>query len=348
MREHKTYLDLIRLAAAYCVVLMHTAASGLRYEVCMRPGWLGLAAVSSFTFCAVPLFFMMSGYLMLKSEVDPVVMLQKRIPRLLIPLLFWSAMHIAWSAFTQNTWSLRFFWGGITQALQKPANISFWFMYTLMGMYLIAPILVQIVRNEDRRLHFYVIGLIFVLKLLTLIRILFPALYSTYLAFEVMDGINFFGGHLCSFILGWYLGKAEKKISSPAIGAAALISYGIILAGTIARSVSSGTYVQDFQSQSSFFEIFFAACLFMLAKNLKFTRNEKAESVLKRLAPYSFCVYLSHNLFLRIYTYYCESTPLSFSGIAILASVVFTIGIILGELLSHIPYLRYLTLGKSK
>ena len=348
MREHKTYFDLIRLAAAYCVVLMHTATDGLRYDICMRPGWLGLAAASSFTFCAVPLFFMMSGYLMFESEADPVVMLKKRIPGLLIPLMFWSSMHIVWSAFAQNTWSLRFFWDGITQALQKPADISFWFIYTLIGMYLIAPLLVRIIRSKDRTLHLYIIGLIFVLQFLTLIRTLFPAFYCTYLAFDVMDGINFFSGHLCSFILGWYLGKTEKKISSLAIGAAALISYGIILAGTIARSVSSGTYVADFQSQNAFLEIFLAACLFMLAKNLKFTTNEKVVSVLKRLAPYSFCVYLSHNLLLRIYVYYHRVMPLSVSGIVILSAVVFVIGIILGELLSHIPYLRYLAFGKSK
>ena len=69
---------------------------------------------------------------------------------------------------------------------------------------------------------------------------------------------------------------------------------------------------------------------------------------MEKLAPHSFCVYLSHALILRIYSFNHGSMPLSFTAIVILATAVYIIGILLGQLLSCIPLLRYLSLGIGK
>lgn len=346
-KEHKSYFDLLRLAAAYGVVLMHTAYNGLNFDVSLRTGWVGLAAMSSLTFCAVPLFFMISGYLMLDGRADVGALLKRRIPHILVPLLFWSLLHIFWNAHTGNSWSLYFIGQGLTDALQKPVNVSFWFLYTLIGMYLISPFLMLALNRCDKKQHLLILGLIAVLKLWTLARILAPGIYASYLAFDVLSGLDFFGGHLCSFILGWYLGKTEKKIRSAALLPIAVLLYAAIVCGTLSRSVASGAYIADFQSQSSFFEVLLAACIFLLAKNLRFRSGGRLAAVLERLAPHSFCVYLSHALLLRIYGFH-HSMPLSFSGIVILATVVYLIGIILGQLLSFVPGLRYASLGIQK
>ena len=348
MKEHKSYFDLLRLGAAYCVVLMHTAYNGLNFDVSLRTGWVGLAAISSFTFCAVPLFFMISGSLMLDGRADVDSLLKKRVPHVLVPLLFWSLMHIFWSAHTGGNWSLSFIWQEMTEALQKPVNVSFWFLYTLIGLYLISPFLMMALERCDKKQHMLILGLVVVLKLRTLARILWPGFYVSYLAFDVLDSLDFFGGHLCCYILGWYLGKTEKKLPGGVLLLAAALTFAAILYGTVSRSLPSGAYIQDFQSQSSFFEILLAACLFLLAKNTAFNPGGRLAAVLEKLAPYSFCVYLSHALILRIYSFNHGSMPLSFTAIVILATAVYIIGILLGQLLSCIPLLRYLSLGICK
>ena len=348
MKEHKSYLDLLRLGAAFCVVLMHTAADGLRYEVGPRPGWLGLAGISSFTFCAVPLFFMMSGYLMLDGDADPGTMLKKRIPRLLIPLLCWSLAHVLLDACVQGSWSVSFFLRAIVGMLQKPANISFWFLYSLIGMYLITPFLSLILNNANDRQRHYLLLLLLLLKLPSLIRSLSPALYAAYFNFDLVAGLSFFDGHLCSFLLGWYIGKAEKRVPGAVLAAAALVCYGVILFGTVRRSLAQGAYIQDFQYQNAFLETGLAAALFALAKRLRLRPEGKAAALLARLAPHSFCVYLSHALLLRVYGSLFDAMPLSMPGIVGLAAAVYGIGIGLGALLCRIPVLRYVALGKRQ
>ena len=346
-KEHKYYFDLLRLGAAYGVVLMHTAYNGLNFDVSLRTGWVGLAAMSSLTFCAVPLFFMISGYLMLDGRADVASLLKRRIPHILVPLLFWSLLHIFWNAHIGNSWSLYFIRQGMTDALQKPVNVTLWFLYTLIGMYLISPFLMLALDRCDKKQHLLLLGLIAVLKLWTLARILAPGLYAAYLDSDVLAGLDFFGGHLCSFILGWYLGKSEKKIPSVALLLIALLVFAAIVCGTVSRSVASGAYIAAFQSQSSFFEVLLAACIFLLAKNLRFRPEGRLAAVLKGLSTHSFCVYLSHALLLRIYSFH-HSMPLSFTGIFILATAVYLIGIVLGQLLSFVPGLRYVALGIHK
>ena len=348
MKEHKSYFDLLRLAAAFGVVLMHTAADGLRYEVGLRPGWLGLAAISSFTFCAVPLFFMMSGYLMLESGADPGTVLKKRIPRLLIPLLCWSLAHILLDAWTTGAWSVGFFVQAFLRALQKPENISFWFLYSLIGMYLIAPFLALMLQHADSRQRSCLLALLLLLKLPTLIRSFSPALYDAYFSFDVVAGLSFFDGHLCSFLLGWYLGRAEKRLPAAVLLLAAAVCYGIILWGTVARSLAQGCYVTDFQTQNAFLETGLAAALFLLAKRLPLRPEGRLAAILRRLASHSFCVYLSHALLLRTYYALFDAMPLSLPGIVGLAAAVFAIGSVLGEVLSRIPVLCYAALGKRR
>ncbi len=348
MKEHKVYFDLLRLVAAFCVVLMHTAYSGLNFDVTLRAGWVGLAAMSSFTFCAVPLFFMMSGCLILDGRADVGTILKKRVPRLLVPLLFWSLMHIFLNAYAGADWSFSFIFQGLTDALQKPANVSFWFLYTLIGMYLISPFLTLILERCDKKQHMLMLGIILLLKLRTLIRILFPGFYASYLAFDVLDGLDFFGGHLCCYILGWYLGKTEKKIPSAALLLTAVLTLAAIIYGTVSRSVAVGAYMQDFQSQSSFFEILLAACIFLFAKNAKFDPAGRFAVVLEKLAPHSFCVYLSHALLLRIFSFWHGSMPLSCTWIFILSIGVYIAGLVLGKLLSCVAVLSYVSVGRRK
>lgn len=82
-RDHIHYFDYLRIIAAISVIYMHVAAIPLRGAVNMQ--WQMLNVCTSFAFTAVPLFFMISGYLLLSDPKtkDISVLLRRRIPRLI-------------------------------------------------------------------------------------------------------------------------------------------------------------------------------------------------------------------------------------------------------------------------
>ena len=73
------YFDYIRFMAMICVIYMHGAAIGLRGTI--NADWHFINIITSFSFIAVSLFFMMSGYLLLSNPktLDIAYLVKKRI-----------------------------------------------------------------------------------------------------------------------------------------------------------------------------------------------------------------------------------------------------------------------------
>ena len=65
-RPHVDYFDGLRIFAALSVIFMHTAAVPLRAGI--NTDWHLLNVCTALAFTAVPLFFMMSGYLLMTSR----------------------------------------------------------------------------------------------------------------------------------------------------------------------------------------------------------------------------------------------------------------------------------------
>ena len=161
-RKHVYYFDYLRVFAALSVVWMHTAAEGLRSGV--TRGWHLMNLVTSLAFTAVPFFLMISGYLLLSDArtLRTDLLLKHRIPRLLLPLVCWTLVSALWSCLR---WSmsvgdfLRLFVGG----LYAPILVPYWFIFALLAIYLVSPILRGGLSALDRsgvRLVLAVIGLI--------------------------------------------------------------------------------------------------------------------------------------------------------------------------------------------
>ena len=96
MKTIKSYnfaLDAIRTAGIVGVVLIHTVNS-----VSERPDffggvswWFAIILNSASRIC-IPLFIMLSGYLLLSKDEDYKTTLKRIVNRLLIPLVFWTTL----------------------------------------------------------------------------------------------------------------------------------------------------------------------------------------------------------------------------------------------------------------
>lgn len=161
-RPHVDYFDGLRIFAALCVIFMHTAAGPLRAGV--NTDWHLLNVCTSLAFTAVPLFFMMSGYLLMTSRktADISVLLRHRLPRLVVPLAGWTVVAVLWQMFLAHTLTPGAIWAQLVTALHGPVMVHFWYLYTLIALYALSPILyggIQVL-GKSGRVYLFVLAVI--------------------------------------------------------------------------------------------------------------------------------------------------------------------------------------------
>ena len=342
MKRHVSYIDVIRLVASVFVVFMHTASGALRTDAAGHTGWFFLAGLSSIAFCAVPLFFMVSGYLLTQSDEtkDVGILFRKRLPRLVVPLMFWSVLYIVWNMYVSHTASPAHFLKMLVSAIQRPVNISLWFMYALVAMYLISPLLCGGLRNLSRQGERLLLGIIIFVKLISALRIVLPDFSAKYLGFDLLNYLDAFGGHIACFILGWFLGKTEIRFPRPALLITALAVCAVIIAGTVSRSSAAGEYVDAYQTQNAGFEILLASCVFLLVKQSRAAAHPAVKKATRRAAKYTFPVYLMHALLILIATRIYPVTSLT--AVLLETVAIYAASLLVAWLCSFVPVLSYL------
>jgi surface polysaccharide O-acyltransferase-like enzyme len=196
-------VDLIRTVAITMVLVYHAITepynaallSSTQYSVL----WLSSTIYESFVIMGVPLFVMLSGSLLLQpSKVnEPIrVFLKKRLGRIGLAFLFWSAIYLVWNyyvihkALTVNSVIQMFLSGGV--------DYQFWFIYLIMGLYLITPILRIVVAYADRKVLRYLIILWF-------IGVGLIPLFHLISGFSLDNNLFLVGGYIGYFVLGFYL-----------------------------------------------------------------------------------------------------------------------------------------------
>ena len=152
---------------------------------------------------AVPLFVMLSGFLLLGRDYPLPNFLRRRFSRVLLPSLFWMLVYSFYNFMSHGTPdSLPTLLRGIVNG---PVHYHLWYIYMIIGLYLMYPILRPWIRTARDQDYYYFFS----------ICILGTWVYKT--LFNFADGLRigiyfeFFmnqGGH---FVLGYYLGNKLLK-----------------------------------------------------------------------------------------------------------------------------------------
>ena len=341
-RTHVWCFDYLRILALFFVVFMHAAAGPMRNPV--TPAWQVLNFCVSAAFSAVPLFFMMSGYLLLTDErtADISFLLKQRLPKLVCTLAVWSAVGAAWGSWVEAG-DLSLFGARLAAAFHAPSWVHLWYMYTLIGLYILSPVLYGALRGMNEGGRRFLMGLLALYCLQGFVTALSPDSLRENLQLDLTVNLRIFGGHLCSFLLGYYLGTMKKKISPWLLAAAAAADLALITWGTLRESRAAGQYVQVFHSQSSGPEIFLAGCIFVL-----FIQYLNKDSGLRRcLAPavsLSLGIYLMHNFVLSL-LHVTVMPALRCSQVLPVTLAVTAVSYLAVKTLATVPGICYLTAG---
>jgi len=271
-RQHLQYIEWLRVFTMFSVVFLHASAQTLRANL-LSPGWTAVSLATSLATAAVPLFFMMSGALLLGSGQTSSIhyLVTKRLPRLVLPLAAWSCISVVKDAVLKametGTPDLLQMAKDLLRIPAGPVAVHFWFMYILIPLYLISPILKHLVDTLPETHARYVLGLWGAASLLGSLRLFLRPSLAPALTFAVLDNLLFLGGHLGYFLLGHYLAKYKRRIPSKWLWLTAAGSFLLIAAGTAWKTGMLGTYSEQFKAYPSIYVLILSAAVFLLFRN---------------------------------------------------------------------------------
>ena len=325
------WVDLLRVLACFMVVFSHSCDAFVAQFDADRASFLTGVFGGSLMRASVPLFVMMTGVLLLPvgQGYDLVSFYRKRIGRILPPLVFWSValpllMYAYFNYINPSTCNPQVAVGGYTvqQLVQRIYTFVFnfnfdttplWYLYMLIGLYLLMPVLnAWLVQASQRELK-VVLGLWVVSLFLPYLKMLAPVLgyQGNYGNMELLGMCDwniygtfyYFSGFVGYLVLAYYLKQYPLQWSWSKMLA---IMIPLFVAG---YAITAGGYIltqEHFPGNYAYLEIvwyFNGINVFMMTLPLFAIVQKMAvrsRRWLSRLASLAFGIYLCHFVFVFV------------------------------------------------
>lgn len=171
--DKKVHIELLRIIAIFLVMFNHTWIRGFSYFNTLEgtPWYWVYLFPSILVKIDVPLFFMISGALLLKKEETITDVYRKRVSKALIALILFSLISYLYLIFAPDVSII--YGGNITEfdifeflkALYS-GTISgqYWFLYRYIGFLMLLPILRIAVKHFENKHYMYIIGLFLLIQ----------------------------------------------------------------------------------------------------------------------------------------------------------------------------------------
>lgn len=328
MKKRCFYLDLLRIWAILCVVLLH-CITGIMSSPALRgsASWAVSIVLNELVRTGVPLFLMISGYLMLSAEKSAEIgwFYKKRLPRLLIPLGVWNIIYYVFYAFRGGDTSV----GGFFAAVANNGTAyHMWFVYTLFAIYLITPFLKKLADTlTDRQLLLLITIILFPCTLRPFINTVAPV--YIYLFEPLAEG------YLGYFLLGYLLGRAKLsfRVRIPIIIGGMV---GLFI-GVFANFNSPDTL--PFNQGYSINHYLLAAALFCMARTLDEHINIPCLvcKAFAKISDISFGIYWLHVIAI---TLFCENIAVDTSPIVSSTICFVAVTVICGAIMLAVSYVK--------
>jgi surface polysaccharide O-acyltransferase-like enzyme len=166
-QQRIVFLDFLRVIACTMVIFVHTCEffyiDGDGIGISSADDALWVCIIDSAFRCAVPLFVLISAYLLVPIKVDMLTFFRRRLVRVVIPFIIWSVLYavlpILWGEITVDD-ACGNLAGLVTNFIGS--NGHMWFIYMLIGLYLFMPVISPWLEKVDKRAELAFIALWFV------------------------------------------------------------------------------------------------------------------------------------------------------------------------------------------
>ncbi|WP_290059868.1 acyltransferase [Paraclostridium bifermentans] len=286
--KRKYHYDYIRALGVLCIIGIHSTDLLLSNVQNHSAQWWFGTLIQLVVRIGLPIFFMISGALILNSSNDNIgEFYKKRFLRILIPLFIYSFIYLFVFNYRLDIFKFNNFVESIKLILSNNVHYHLWFVYTILGIYICAPFIKIMVNNlKDQQLC-----------VLIVILLAFRFIYTYLPMFGITIGINsiIFDGWTFYFILGYFLTRDIAKKYFNIIIKLGIISF--ICSIFILRflpNMNVGLF--DFAPTM----LFITSAVFVLFEKNKDIINEKKYfyKEVAFISKYSYSIYLIHALIL--------------------------------------------------
>ncbi len=338
------WADLIRVLAIYLVVVIHTSGQLTNvWGQVSQAQWIMADIYGGIARVGVPLFFMLSGYLLLPRTESIRSFYGKRVLKIVIPFVVWSVIYISLDCVGKPGVCTTSYL--LPYILLRKSFFHLWFLYSLLGIYLILPVLRLMFRPG--------LNTTFLWYLIVLWILFQPVrtLMDQFLHWDLNINAQLTVGFLPYFILGYLLGEmllTRRRL----ILAAIVFTAGalVVIVGTYLMTRSSGQFNGYFYDYLTIGVIPETAAAFLLLRRLSdvgFFASERFHSLMRTVAGSTFGLYLVHVLILWGLERLNITTFIGFAlwTVPLIATLVFVIAYFVARLLQKIPIVNYAVPG---
>lgn len=287
MKKRIYYLDFLRSFAIVMVLILHSISGYI-----VQPGlfetksWYGYLFLNAFARTGVPIFFMLSGCLLLSSDRTESIkaFYKKSLVHIGIPLVAWNVIYFIINGIKgHNHFDVRVL---LSDFINCGSEYHLWYLYTLIGIYLLAPFLKILVNHCSEK---QLILLLFLMMLCPTIRPFINLITPMYIyLFEPL-----FNGYITCFLMGYILSKMKcdyKTVIGFAV-AGVLGLAGSVILNHLHSSNEAIDLVVNYGY--SLWHYALAAAIFVCAR-FAFEKKTSSGRIASALSKYSFGIYLVH------------------------------------------------------
>jgi surface polysaccharide O-acyltransferase-like enzyme len=338
------WADLIRVLAIYLVVVIHVSGQLTNvWGKIPESQWIMADIIGGLARVGVPLFFMLSGFLLLPRSESLRDFYGKRMLRIVIPFVFWSIFYISLDCIGKPGLCTRDYL--LPYALLQRSYFHLWFLYSLIGIYFILPLLRLMVRpGTESKFLWYLIVLWLIFQPIR-------TLMDQFLHFSLNINAPLATGFLPYFILGYLLGdialtRGRLIVAGAAFGIGSLIT----ILGTYLLTRAAGKFNGYFYDYVTLGTILGTAGAFLLLRavsDVGFLAMDRFRSLMRWVAGGTFGVYLIHVLVIWGLDSIRVNSFMGFAlwSVLLVATLVFVISFLIVRLLQKIPIMNYILPG---
>ena len=305
IKKNLLWINIIKVFSAFLIVVQHSISASYTMLPVESIEWKILNFVFMFSRMGVPIFFMCSGIGMLARERSIKEIWCRNIFSLIKIYIIWMALFgirdviLIWAQ--SDNASVRVMVNAFLKCILF-GKYHTWFIFTLLGLYAITPLLYLIVQKKIYLSYFLILSIIF-----TIILPILPVIPGEGVnrLLTVIDNINmhFVVGYSLYFLIGYYITAYMSHNWEKYAGLVFALSASLAFVLSLLMSASTGLANQEA------FDLF-SPCGFLMNTSLmilfkKYIGDERKSKFLNKTAmlqKYGVAIYLMHVIFVEMWT----------------------------------------------
>lgn len=343
--NHLVWIDILRVFSIFQVILIHTSFPIFYKEELPHSYWAAANFYDAFSRAGVPIFFMISGYLLLERSELSLDFFKRRFIKVGIPAVVWTAAYLIWQQQAYRNGSMNLLHIGLSMikaVFGGHIELHLWFVYVLLGLYLVMPILHVLVSASPSVTKYFVVLWLIANPFLGLLPRISGEPVDVSLRLLLVEGYSGF------LVLGYLL---KPVVLTKRGGLISLISFLVMgfamYLGTDVLSQKAGSLDGFLYWYLGFPVIVMSVSLFLWFKSWGESLTLKHTSWIRQVSDTTFGIYLIHIFMLEIlrkgwlgFSLYSWMGPSSYA-IPLTAFAAFVLSFLVIFTMKRIPVLRH-------